>query len=132
MKIKLFLILFCVSLSSLMAQSIVVNDPNDPETNFSAEELIQEVLVSGSACVDINLTNLAENPDGTTNIEERSWGYFRKGDTDFPFDEGIVLSTGFAVSAEGPNDSGGTSDVGTGWDGDIDIKTLLDNEYGSD
>lgn len=132
MKIKLFLILFCVSLSSLMAQSIVVNDPNDPETNFSAEELIQEVLVSGSTCVDISLTNLAENPDGVNDVSQRSWGYFRKGDTDFPFDEGIILSTGFAVTAEGPNDSGGTSDIGTGWDGDIDIKTLLDNEYGSD
>jgi len=113
-----------------MAQSIVVNDLGDPETNLTAEELITEVLVSGSSCVDIELTNLAENPDGINNIAERSWGYFKNNGTNFPFEEGVILSTGFAVSAQGPNDVGGSSDLGTNWGGDIDLKALLDNEYG--
>jgi len=120
-----------LGISPVLAQSIVVNDPADPQTALDAETLIQEVLVSGSSCVDIELVNLAENPDGTSNIAERSWGYFKRGDSDFPFEEGIILSSGFAVSAEGPNESGGTSDSSLGWAGDIDIKTLLDNEYGS-
>lgn len=113
------------------AQSIVVNDPADPQSNFTAEELVQEVLVSGSSCVEIELTNLAENPDGVGNINERSWGYFQNGGGSFPFEEGIILSSGFAVSAEGPNSETGTSDGGLNWVGDIDLKALLDNQYGS-
>lgn len=124
-------LLAVMSLAPLFGQSIVVNDPADPQTALDAEALIQEVLVSGSSCVDIELVNLAQNPAGTGDLNQRSWGYFKRGDTDFPFEEGIILSSGFAVSAEGPNQSGGTSDIGTGWAGDIDIKTILDNEYGT-
>ena len=116
---------------SISAQSIVVNDPADPQTNLTAEELIREVLVSGSSCVDIELTNLAENPDGTSNINERSWGYFHNAGGTFPFEEGIILSSGFAVNAEGPNDETGSSDTGLNWVGDADIKALLDNQYGT-
>ncbi|MEL6810476.1 MAG: choice-of-anchor L domain-containing protein [Bacteroidota bacterium] len=116
---------------SATAQSIVVNDPTDPQTNLTAEELIQEVLVSGSSCVEIELTNLVENPDGVSDINQRSWGYFKQGDSNFPFEEGIVLSSGFAVNAEGPNDETGSSDIGTGWNGDLDLQTILDNLYGT-
>ena len=131
MKIKIIAFVLFFSAMSMMGQSIIVNDANDPQTNLNAEELIQQVLVSGSSCINITLTNLAENPDGTSNLSERSWGYFRDGGSNFPFEEGIILSSGFAVSAEGPNDLTGTSDTGTGWEGDIDIKTILDNQYGT-
>jgi gliding motility-associated-like protein len=128
---KLLLLIVVLGFNPILGQSIVVNDPADPQTAFDAETLIREVLVSGSSCVDIELVNLAQNPNGASNINERSWGYFKRGNTNFPFEEGIILSSGFAVSAEGPNISGGTSDSSLGWEGDIDIKTLLDNEYGS-
>jgi len=59
-----FLILI-ITISSY-SQSIVVNDSNDPESSLTAEELIQDVLVNGNSCVDIALTNLSENPTGTT------------------------------------------------------------------
>lgn len=131
MKLRLFILIGIICSFSTLAQSIVVNDPGDPQSSLTAEELIQEVLVSGSSCVEIELTNLAENPGGVGNINEQSWGYFKKGNTNFPFEEGIILSTGFAVNAEGPNDETGSSDIGTNWVGDIDIKTLLDNQYGT-
>ncbi len=131
---KLFFIIILMSFSigtTLVAQSISVNDPANPETNLSAEELIQQVLVSGSSCVNIQLINVAENPSGITNIAERSWGYFNANGSNFLFDEGVILSTGFGVSAEGPNDATGTSDSSTGWNGDIDIETILNNQYGT-
>jgi len=131
MKLKIIAFILFFSAINMIGQSIIVNDANDPQTNLSAEELIQQVLVSGSSCINITLTNLAENPDGTSNLSERSWGYFKDGGSNFPFEEGIILSSGFAVSAEGPNDLTGTSDTGTGWGGDIDIKTILDNQYGT-
>jgi len=132
MKKITFLLLFAGILVA-QSQSIVVNDPADPQTAFTAEEMIQNVLVSGSSCVDIELTVLAENPDGIADITRRSWGYFKDGGTDFPFEEGIILSTGFGVSAEGPNIETGTSDQGTAgnWLGDVDIETILDNQYGT-
>ncbi|HET8885754.1 MAG TPA: choice-of-anchor L domain-containing protein [Salinimicrobium sp.] len=118
------------------AQSISVNDPGDPETNYTAEELIENVLLSGSLeCVDIELLNIAQNPAGVTNLSQRSWGYFNSEGTNFPFEEGIILSSGFATSAEGPNDTSGSSDAGGGfpdsWVGDTDLQTLLNNEYGT-
>ncbi len=128
---KIIIVIICVLASNYMfSQSIIVNDPADPESAFTAEELIDEVLVNGNSCVNINLTNLFENPDGITDIAERSWGYFNDGGTSFPFEEGIILSTGFAVNSQGPNDVGGVSDGGLDWDGDLDIQTLLNNEYG--
>lgn len=130
MKKKLLSLLFSFCLVSVFAQSIIVNDPADPETGLSPEELIEQVLIGG-ACADVTFTNLAENPTGVANLAERSWGYFSDGGTNFPYTQGIILSTGFGVSAEGPNDSTGTSDGGFGWPGDIDIETILNNEYGT-
>ncbi len=130
MKKLLFIVISLVSIGGF-SQAISVNDSTNIETNLSAEELIQQVLVSGSSCVNITLTNLAENPGGIGNLAERSWGYFNANGTDFPFDEGIILSSGFGVSAEGPNDSTGTSDGGIDWGGDIDIETILNNQYGT-
>ena len=113
--------------------TIIVNSINDPETMLSAEELIEQVFVEQGGCgmVDITVTNLLENPDGLTDISQRSWGYFKKGGTDFPLNDGIILSSGFAESAEGPNDSGGISDSGGGWAGDADLQAILDNQLGT-
>ena len=113
-----------------LAQSISVNNPADPQSAFSAEELVQEVLVSGSSCIEIELTNLSENPTGVGNPAEQSWGYFQNNEGNFPFEEGIILSSGFAISAEGPN-TGDTSDGDFGWAGDVDLKAILDNQYGT-
>ncbi|NQY07290.1 MAG: iron-regulated protein FrpC, partial [Flavobacteriaceae bacterium] len=113
-----------------ISQQIIVNDPADPQSSLSAEDLLNEVLINSNACASATLDILQENPDGTTNPAVKSWGYFRKGTSNFPFEEGIILSSGFAESAEGPNDSTVTSDNGIGWNGDPDLKQILDNNYG--
>ncbi len=115
------------------ADTIIVNGINDPETLLTAEELVEQVFVEQGGCgsIDITFTNLQENPSGTTNIAERSWGYFKKGNTDFELEDGIILSSGFADSAEGPNSQSGTSGNGTGWLGDTDLQAILDNQYGT-
>ena len=89
----------------------------------------------GGTCVQVELTFLQENCDGIGDLTRRSWGYFDATGTNFPFAEGIVLSTGFGVSAEGPNDTSGSSDSGTcpgpiTWPGDDDLKAILDAQSG--
>lgn len=123
----LFLCLFFFSLIKINGQSIIVNDPTDPESNFTPEELLSNVLVDG--CSTIQFDFLQENPDGVTDLTSRSWGYFRNTNPAFPFDEGIILSSGFGTSAQGPNDQTGVSDTSiTGvWGGDADLETILNN-----
>lgn len=128
---QLFTCLFLMGAAATTAQSISVNDPADPQSAFTAEELVQEVLVSGSSCVEIELTNLGENPTGVGNPAEQSWGYFQNNGGTFPLEEGIILSSGFAISAEGPNIDTGTSDGDFTWAGDNDLKAILDNQYGT-
>ncbi|EDM45507.1 CHU large protein; mannosidase-related protein [unidentified eubacterium SCB49] len=114
-------------------ETIIVNGVNDPQTNLTAEELVEQVFVEQGGCgtVDITFTNLQENPAGVTDINQRSWGYFKKGNSSFDIEDGIILSSGYADSAEGGNDQSGTSDTGTGWAGDVDLQAILDNQYGT-
>ncbi len=113
--------------------TIIVNSINDPETSLTAEELVQQVFVEQGGCgtVDIEFTNLQENPSGVGNLSQRSWGYFKRGTTAFELEDGIIISSGFAESAEGDNGQTGTSNTGAGWGGDTDLQAILDNQYGT-
>ncbi|NCT18646.1 MAG: iron-regulated protein FrpC, partial [Flavobacteriaceae bacterium CG18_big_fil_WC_8_21_14_2_50_34_36] len=112
------------------SQSIDVNNPAAPETSFTAEQLISDVLIGGGDCTEVNFVLLQDNPAGVGDINLRSWGYFDATGTSFPFQEGIILSSGFAVDAEGPNNSSSTTGTGAGWPGDNDLKIILDNQSG--
>ncbi|PKP24433.1 MAG: iron-regulated protein FrpC, partial [Bacteroidetes bacterium HGW-Bacteroidetes-2] len=112
------------------SQSIDVNNPAAPETSFTAEQLISDVLIGGGDCTEVNFVLLQDNPAGAGNVNLRSWGYFDATGTSFPFQEGIILSSGFAVDAEGPNNSSSTTGTGAGWPGDNDLKIILDNQSG--
>ena len=131
MKTKLLLLtLFLFVFGYGLAQQIVVNDPADPQTALSAEDLLNEVLINSNACASATLELIQENPDGVGNAAVKSWGYFKRGTSAFPFEEGIILASGFAESAEGPNGATGISDTGTGWGGDADLQQILDAENG--
>ncbi|MCR9183192.1 MAG: choice-of-anchor L domain-containing protein, partial [Flavobacteriaceae bacterium] len=127
-QLLLNIILLCFYIGN--TQSIVVNDPGAPETSFTAAELVSNVLIGGGDCTEVEFIFLQENPTGVGNLSERSWGYFDATGTSFPFNEGIILSSGLAVDAEGPNNASGTSGGGFGWPGDDDLKIILDNQSG--
>ena len=86
--------------------------------------------MGGNTCGDVQFQFLQENPAGAGDLAQRSWGYFDATGTNFPFESGVILSTGFAVNAEGPNDVDNSSDSGAGWIGDGDLKVILDNQSG--
>ena len=110
----LFFLFYCFSLAT-NAQYIQVDD------TYSAQQLVQNVLVSNSPCAGVS--NFSVSGD-TFSGSQNSYGYFNSGTSGFPFTEGIVLSTGKATSAVGPNNSL-LSQGGTSWLGDSDLELAL-------
>ncbi|HRS99658.1 MAG TPA: choice-of-anchor L domain-containing protein [Bacteroidales bacterium] len=102
---KKFLFFVCsivFSVSLLNAQSITTN------SNVPLESLIGDTLVNG--CIQVS--NITANNGAK--------GYFRKGDSQFPFNSGIILATGSISNAQGPNSSGSAGNsVGSGSDPDL-------------
>ena len=112
---SLFFLLFLCTSWAMNAQYIQVDD------TFTAQQLVQNVLVSNSPCAGVsNITVSGDTFSGSQN----SYGYFNSGTSGFPFTEGIVLSTGKATSAVGPNNSL-LSQGGTSWLGDSDLELAL-------
>ena len=86
--------IFILSNTSLLSQNISVTD------NFTAQDLVQNRLVNSSCATVSNFTVSG----GNFGVQD-SYGYFTNGGSSFPFPNGVILSTGKAVSAVGPNAS---------------------------
>ncbi|MEI3791898.1 MULTISPECIES: choice-of-anchor L domain-containing protein [unclassified Chryseobacterium] len=102
---------------------IDVNTPNYPESGYSITQLVKDVLISGGACSTSNVSNVTVSPNLSINDPGRSWGFFNKGTTAFPFAKGIVLSTGYVAKA-GNSYQGILSD-GLNTFGDTDLAAAL-------
>lgn len=124
-----FTILISILLEFTYAQSIIVNPVGNPNSSLNAEELTREVLIDGGACSSIDNFQLKENPSAQYPSTNRSWGYFEKNNSAFPFEKGIVLTSGYARKAQIPH--GGIDSDGTNnWTGDSDATTLAgDSTY---
>ncbi|MEP3204682.1 MAG: choice-of-anchor L domain-containing protein, partial [Gilvibacter sp.] len=88
--------------------------------SYTIQELVEDILID-SPCAD------SSNYTSGTGIDfgsDNGIGYFNAVGTGFPFAEGVVLSSGAAVNAEGPNDVI-NSDGGGGWPGDADLAAVL-------
>lgn len=92
-------------------------------TTYSVDELVQDVLI-GNGCSSIsNITFSTGN--SFDNNEPNGIGYFSYTGNNFPFNEGLVLSTGNVKDAEGPNNSDNVSSGSNIWFGDDDLNTAL-------
>ncbi len=118
------------SAKSLMAGAFIdVNVAPYPESNYTIQQLIQDVLITGGANCTASVTNVIVSPNLLATDNNRSWGYFNKGTTNFPFNKGVVLMTGPARNAgnsfiaEPLGTTTATGVLGTG--GDVDLATAL-------
>ncbi|WP_246288459.1 choice-of-anchor L domain-containing protein, partial [Winogradskyella costae] len=101
----------------VLGPNVVVN-----QDIFTAEELIEDVLVN-SPCASVSniiaetgITHDASEPNGI--------GYFFSNGTDFPFEDGLLLTSGEASDVGGPNNM--TLSEGTGtWPGDDSLDLAL-------
>jgi len=89
-------------------------------STITPEQLIKDVLVSG--CVETS--NITSTVNGNAS-GENSYARFDKGSSSFPFESGIVISTGNADSAGNTSNSGTLNDGTTGWGTDVDLETAL-------
>uniref|UniRef100_UPI00126A2974 choice-of-anchor L domain-containing protein n=1 Tax=Psychroserpens jangbogonensis TaxID=1484460 RepID=UPI00126A2974 len=103
---------------------VTINNPAYPESSFTPQELIENVLVSGG-CSGVD--NFSFQVNGTPNgFQTKSYGFFTKGGAvNFPFDEGIVLSTGRAFPAGNTPNGGALVSFNNGQPGDNDLEAAL-------
>ncbi len=112
------------NVSSKAGTFIDINTANYPESAFNVTDLIKKVLINGGACIDNNITNVHIYPDLPPSSTSRSYGYYNKTSSTFPFNEGIILSTGFAQKAGNTiNPSVLSDNIGTS--GDQDLATAI-------
>ena len=112
---RIIFIFFGVLFNVGVSQNITVNQ------TFTAQQLIENILVN-SGCVSVS--NFSAT-GGNFSAGEMSFGYFNANGSVFPFQEGIVLSTGKLSSVVGPNTNFSDSGIGMGWNGDSDLNTAL-------
>jgi len=91
-------------------------------TTYSVPELVNSILIN-SPCTSANNINWKT---GTSFGSENGIGYFENTNPNFPMENGIILTTGNALNAPGPNISE-LSDGNANWPGDTDLETVLRN-----
>ena len=114
-KNTIFGLILCLNLQFTSGQNITVNE------NYTAQELVEDILINSSCA---NVFNVSVS-GGNFASGEKSFGYFDGTGTTFPFQNGIIISTGKINNAPGPNsylsDDGGNM----GWNGDSDLNQAL-------
>lgn len=110
--IRFFCIVFYFFSFLSLGQQISVSE------DFTVAELVDDILVNSNCAETSNYRSFTGTNFGINGI-----GYFNKEESRFPYLEGIVLSTGYAIDAVGPNDD--IKDSGElDWPGDDDLKSV--------
>ncbi|MDO5969959.1 choice-of-anchor L domain-containing protein [Flavivirga aquimarina] len=108
----LFILICCNN--AMFSQQITV------DSNVGLQQLIEDNLVDG--CVDIS--NITSSVNGNMHGLP-SYGYFERAGSNFPFENGIMLSTGSATSAGNGVITPPLSESSTTWGTDPDLETAL-------
>ena len=115
MKRCLVLLWFLIPIVAI-SQNIVV----DGQT-YSPQQLVEDILIDSNCINNVVVTNVVGGNFGGSDI---SYGYFNGNGSSFPFQSGIVLSTGKIANVQGPNTSLSDDDA-PGWGGDNDLESTL-------
>ena len=88
---------------------------------YTPQQLVEDILINSACIENVIVTNIV---GGDFNESDQSFGYFNANGSGFPFQSGIVLSTGRLANVEGPNTSLSDDDANN-WVGDSDLETIL-------
>ncbi len=114
---KQYLLITFILISTVAFSQNVLTDSR----TYSAQELIEDILIDSNCITDIVVTNVL---GGNFNGTDASYGYFDSNGSTFPFQNGVVLSTGRLANVQGPNTSL-SDDNASGWVGDSDLEEAL-------
>jgi len=89
--------------------------------NYTPQQLIEDILINSNCITNVVVTNVVGGDFGGT---DQSYGYFDASGTTFPFQNGVVLSTGKLTNVEGPNNTL-SDDNAPNWIGDSDLENIL-------
>ncbi|TCK66749.1 gliding motility-associated-like protein [Winogradskyella wandonensis] len=89
---------------------------------YNPQELIEDILIDSDCIDNVVVTNAQSGDFGGV---EFSYGFFDGTGTTFPFESGIVMSTGRLSNVPGPNNSLSDDDA-PNWNGDDDLEEILD------
>ena len=113
---KKFLLTLTLTLSlSCFSQSIKVDTGK-----YNAADLVNKILINSPCVSATNVTAITGTNFGSTN----GIGYFENTNPNFPMKSGVVLSTGKASNAVGPNTTE-LNDGDVNWKGDKDLENTL-------
>jgi len=89
-------------------------------STFTVNQLVNTVLFEDNGCTSVTniLSSTGAGPNGN------GIAYFDRNNSAFPLNDGVILSTGNALNAVGPNSQEGFSDV-INTPGDIDLETAM-------
>jgi gliding motility-associated-like protein len=88
---------------------------------FTPQQLIEDILIDSDCISNVTVTNVV---GGDFSGADQSYGFFDATGTTFPFQSGIVMSTGRLVNVPGPNNSLSDDDA-PNWIGDADLEFAL-------
>lgn len=108
------IVLFVFSFIKIQSQNITIND------TFTANELVEQFLINNPCA---NVSNIQASGFEFGN-GDKSYGYFNKNSSIFPFDEGVIITNGRAKSAIGPNITL-LSEGPNSWLGDSDLEIAI-------
>jgi len=115
MKRTLFFVLLCITIHSF-SQNVITDSHL-----YTPQEIIEDILIDSNCINNVVVTNVIGGDFGGA---EQSYGYFDATGSSFPFQSGVILSSGRLTSAAGPNDSLSDDDA-PGWVGDQDLEYAL-------
>ncbi len=111
-------ILFIIS-NLCFTQNILV----DSQT-YAPQQLIENILIDSNCIENVVVTNVV---GGDFSGTDQSYGYFDATNTSFPFNRGIVLSSGKLSNVQGPNNTLSDDDA-PNWFGDADLEYELQEQ----
>ena len=90
------------------------------DTTYTIEELVEDVLIDTDCSLVSNITFSTGTNFGSTN----GIGYFEANGSSFPFESGLIMTTGDVINAPGP-ETGTISDGDFSWPGDFDLENAI-------
>jgi gliding motility-associated-like protein len=119
MKIVILPFVLLISIQSF-SQSITVNT-----SIYTVDQLVNSVLINSPCVSGTNVTSKTGTFFGSTN----GIGYFENANPNFPFEKGVVLTTGDVTKVPSPNTTI-LSDGNSLWNGDADLEANLLSQSG--